>query len=210
MLFPGIPPPLSLPKIKESAPHAMGAPNDVLRPSRVPEQAQLPLTAATSSCTSCYGNFTSIITSCGNMHNIARSACRNADSATCLAFRYSGIWIITIRLPICLNLLCRNCNVINCRLAVPGKIISHQFCVRRTYIGEVSRLTALLKLCGEHGDRDGNQNGDDGNNDQQFCESKTTIVFLQILFLLVFIMCESSLSSVSENGASNVFHGYRE
>lgn len=59
-------------------------------------------------------------------------------------------------------------------------------------VGKVRGLTSLLQLAGEHGDRDGYQNGDDGDNDQQFCESKTTIVFLQVIFLLVFVMCESS------------------
>ena len=66
-----------------------------------------------------------------------------------------------------------------------GKSRSHNFRICTTNICHICCFLRLLQLAGENRDRDGGQDGDDRNDDQEFCEGKAFfVVLLQVLILL--------------------------
>ena len=63
--------------------------------------------------------------------------------------------------------------------------INNYFSVSSTDISKISCLTGLLQLAGKHGNRNSDKDSDDRDDDQELCESKTTIVLFQVFILLI-------------------------
>ena len=66
-----------------------------------------------------------------------------------------------------------------------GLLLFRAGSIGRADIGKVSCLTATLELSCENRDSNSGEDGDDRNNDQEFCEGKAFfVVLLQVLILL--------------------------